>query len=93
MVELLNKLVAICKCGAGSYKELAKFLGKTQQQVNEWLVQRTHAPSGSTTMQMQVWAASKTLAIAAVDKDLQTKYRTQYRLVCGRFPLLGRKES
>ncbi len=85
--QLLNRLVAIVKCGAGTYTELAKFLGKRPQQINEWLLQRVHEPSGSMTMQMQVWASSKTLVIAAAGRHIQTAYRTQYRLATERFPV------
>lgn len=87
LTVLLNKIVAMVKCGAGTQVELAKFLGKRPQQINEWLIQRAHEPAGSIAMQMQVWAASKSLAISISGSRMQTKYRTQYRLACDRFPV------
>lgn len=87
LTELLNRLVAIVRCGAGRYTELAQFLGKRPQQINAWLIQRVNEPSGSMTMQMQVWAASKQIAIAGSSRRLQLAYRTEYKRACDRFPV------
>jgi hypothetical protein len=80
--DLLNRIEAIMKCGAGTTKELAKALEKPVSNIYDWIGQRRFEPSGEVALRMQTWAAKKTTQIAMAGRKLQTEYRIAYREVC-----------
>jgi hypothetical protein len=90
LTELLNKVEAISRSGAGTYTQLAAFLKKPRQRVSEWVGQRTARPSGEVTLQIQNWAAIMTLKIAkCVTSPLARNYRKAFREVCKEHPIPG----
>ncbi len=56
---LLDETQAIClqKIPGWLYADLAKYLEKSPQQVNDWLKSRKQNPNGSVTLGMQRWVA------------------------------------
>jgi hypothetical protein len=89
--DLLNKVEAIVKCGAGTFVELAKDIKEKPASVYDWIGQRRFTPNGDVTLRIQQWAAKKSNQIAMAGRKLQTAYRAAYREVCEkRLPVDGR---
>jgi hypothetical protein len=81
LTDLLDKTEAVCKCGFGSYTQLAKHLNTPPQRVSEWVGQRTHRPSGLMTIRILNWTAKKTeqISVSNQQPNLQTRYRAAFR--------------
>ncbi len=82
--NLIRKVKAIIACGAGSQRELARFIFKVNKatpshkiQVCRWL-SGTHRPNGNTAGLIQSWAASKTLEIDAAGTKTKAAYRKAF---------------
>jgi hypothetical protein len=90
LTELLNKVAAICEtCGRGTYAQLAESLGKTPRQIVSWLTLRDHEPGGRIAIQMEQWAAQKTLEIS--ERNMGDEYQKQFLIACLKFPLNGKR--
>jgi hypothetical protein len=96
LTELLNKVHAIVKCGAGTFKEMAHDTGATLSQCYDWVNARRMDPSGANAMKLHEWAERKTTQIAAAGetdapgRKLHRLYREHYKRATSLFPGSGK---
>jgi hypothetical protein len=86
LCQLLNRIRAMKDCGAITFTDLAKFLGKPSPRVSEWVMQRKFEPSGEIALRMVQFAALQTLSIAQ-DPELSEKYRKAFAEVMKKHPV------
>lgn len=90
LTSLLNRCTAIIKARCASVKSLAKDIGEHPARVSEWVTQRTIEPRGTVAMKLFNWAAKKTEQIAMTSREVQQRYRSEFRKASEKFPSTGK---
>ena len=89
--DILNKIEAIFDCGAGSTNDLAKFMDRRRERINEYVRQRKHQPNVPDYIKMKEWASKMTLKIAMAGRKMQMAYKRAYQSICEkRVPVNGK---
>lgn len=89
LTDLLNKVLAVVRCGASSFPQLSKETGIPYKDVHALLTMRRNGPSGERAIALFKWAARKTRQIAMGGRPLQARYKDEYQKACEKFPSTG----
>lgn len=57
--DVLDRVEALIKCGAATFKELAKEFGKPESRFSEWVTMRAPTPNGEVAIRLREWADGK----------------------------------
>ena len=92
LTVILNKVLAMKKCGMFTLRQIAKAIGEPEQHVSMWVTQRTRRPTAPVAFKLQDFASRQTILIAT-NRKIQPSYRAAYRDACMAFPVNGKNET
>lgn len=85
LAVVLNKLYAMKVADVVSLKQIAKGIKESEQQVSQWVMQRSRIPKADVAFKMKAFAAKMTIYIAT-NRPLQPRYRAAYQTATLKFP-------
>lgn len=83
--QILNKLFAMKSSGIVTLKQIAKAIHEGEQQVSQWVMQRSRVPKADVVLKMKAFAAKMAIYIAT-NRPLQPRYRAAYQTATLKFP-------
>lgn len=83
--RVLNRLHAMKTAKIIKLGDIAKDIGEKEQQVSQWVMQRTRRPRGDVAIKLHSFASKMSLRIA-LHRPMQVKYRAAYQSACLLFP-------
>lgn len=89
ITDLLNRVSAVIKSKASSFKELESDTGIPLTQLYDLVNLRRNRPNGERAIALLEWAAQKSNQIAALPREVQRRYREAYKTNCKKFPVDG----